>query len=155
MRNARERLPNIDRPLESDWGNGGSGRIESVLGTCWNKHDDNTPADIRVVQGHCSRPIANSSSKIVIKIPHGWSNVFCHQSSQQHIYKILLNGLIAGGIGRKEAGKHVTTRPRILSKAKQLLIKKVGNHRSFFTVITSGVPTRFMKLIWSKHKIYV
>ena len=34
----------------------GSNRVR--LETCW--YDDNTPTHIRAVQGHCSRPIANS-----------------------------------------------------------------------------------------------
>ena len=43
--------------------------------------------------------------------------------------------------GRK-ADKHVTSRPHILHKARQYLIRQVVNHRSFLTFITSGIPTR-------------
>ena len=43
--------------------------------------------------------------------------------------------------GRK-ADKHVTSRPHILHKAKQYLIRQVVNHRSFLTFITSGIPTQ-------------
>ena len=54
-----------------------------------------------------------------------------------------VNGLLAG----KKAVKHVTSRPRILRKARQCLITSFGNHMSFLVFITSGIPTRFMKLI--------
>ena len=40
-----------------------------------------------------------------IKIPQGWTNVIYHTKSQQYLDTMLLNGLIAGGIGRKE-GRH-------------------------------------------------
>ena len=45
--------------------------------------DDLTPAYIRAVQGHCSRPTANPEFfKNMIEIPHGWTNVICHASYQ-------------------------------------------------------------------------
>ena len=50
------------------------------------------------------------------------------------------------------ADKHVTSPPDILRKSRRYLIRKVGNHRSFLTFITSGTPTLFLNLIWSKHK---
>ena len=117
--------------------------------TCWHKSDDSTPACIRVDQGHCSRPIARSEfSKQTIETPHGWTIVTGHSCSHQYLDNILLNGLIAGGMGRKESQTRIfTSRPRVSSEAKLYLIRKVGNHRSFLTFITSGIPTRFMKVI--------
>ena len=42
---------------------------------------------------------------------------------------------------KKQERRHssIPSRPRILSKARQYLITKVGNHRSFLTFITSGI----------------
>ena len=114
------------------------------------KNDGDTPAHVRAIQGHCSRPVANPEFlKNMIEIPHEWTYVIYHSSSQQSFDNILLNGVIAGG---KKAYNHVTSRPRIIKKAKQYLIRQVDSHRYFFTFVTSGLPTPFMKLIWSKHK---
>ena len=67
------------------------------------------------------------------------------------------NGVEWSACSRNRAGKkadrHVTSRPRILNEAKQFLIGKVGSHSSFLTFTKSGRPTRYMKLIWPKHKI--
>ena len=71
--------------------------------TCWHKHDDETPAFFRAFQGHCSRPLVNPKFfGKMIEIPHRWTNVIYHSSSQQHLDKILLTGLIAGRTRRKE-----------------------------------------------------
>ena len=65
------------------------------------KSDDSTPAKNRVIQGHCSRPIANPEFfKNLIDTPLGWTNAIFQSCSQQYLDKILLNGLIAGGKGR-------------------------------------------------------
>ena len=63
--------------------------------------DDITLACIRAIQGHCSRPTANREFlRKMFGIPHGWTNVIYHSSSQHYLDTILLNGLIAGRIGR-------------------------------------------------------
>ena len=38
----------------------------------------------------------------MIEIPNGWTNAIYHSSAQKYLDKLLLNGLIAGGTGRKE-----------------------------------------------------
>ena len=90
----------------------------------------------------------------MIEIPHGSTNVICHSSSKQYLGLIMLNGLSAGGVGRK-ADTHVIHQSCIRKKANQYLTRKVGEHSSFPTFITSGIPIRSMKLIWSKHNIRV
>ena len=55
----------------------------------------------------------------------------------------MVNGLIAGGIGRKE-GRQACSQPRILHKAMHQLNRKIASHRSFFTfLMASGTPTQF------------
>ena len=57
-------------------------------------YDETTPAHIRSLQGHCSRPVAKPEFfEHMFEIPHGCTNVIYQSSSRQH-------GLIAGGIGR-------------------------------------------------------
>ena len=69
------------------------------------EHDDDTPVYIRATEGQCSRPIVNPEFfKNVIKIPHGWTTVVYHSNSQQHLDKIMLNGLTVGEI-RSEEGR--------------------------------------------------
>ena len=50
----------------------------------------------------------------MIEIPRGWTNAMYDSSSQQYLEQILLNGLIAAGIGRKEGRQAFTSQPRIL-----------------------------------------
>ena len=51
---------------------------------------------------HCSRLVAKPEFfKNMFETPRGWANVICHASSQQYLDKILLHGLIAGGIGQE------------------------------------------------------
>ena len=67
------------------------------------KSDNISPAYIRAIRGHCSRPIVIPEFfKHMIEMPHGWMNVIYHSSSQQYLDTFLLRGLIAEGIGRKE-----------------------------------------------------
>ena len=71
--------------------------------TCWCKSDNSTLAYVRALQGHCKRTIANAKFfKNLIEIPHGWTYVIYHSSSQQYFEKIMLRGLFAGGTGREE-----------------------------------------------------
>ena len=79
----------------------GSNRVR--FETCWYNGDVVTPAYIRATQGHCSRPITGPELfKHMIEIPHGWTNAIHHSSHQQYVDKIMSNGLISGGLGRKE-----------------------------------------------------
>ena len=59
------------------------------------------------------------------------------------------NGLIAGGNAGNKADTHVTSRPRILNKVKQYLIREVGNHLSLPTY-HKWLSAQFMTLDWSK-----
>ena len=72
--------------------------------TCWYKSDNNTPAHVRAIQGHCSRPINCFPEffKHIVEILHGWTYSIQHSSSQPYLEKILLHGLLAGGIGSEE-----------------------------------------------------
>ena len=79
----------------------------------------------------------------MIEIPHGWTNVIYHSRSQQYFDTILLTGLIAVGMGRKE-GKHTFSAPH-LQKSKVVL-----GHKNWKPQIVLYV--RCMKLIWSKYK---
>ena len=56
----------------------------------------------------------------MVEIPHVWTNVIHHSSSQQYLGNILLGGLIAGGTTRKE-GRQVCyfSAARFLRKARQ------------------------------------
>ena len=77
------------------------GRNSLRFETCRRKHDDNTTAYTRAIQGHCSRPIVNPGFfKKIIETPQGRTHAIYHSSSQQYLDKMLLNGLIAGGMGR-------------------------------------------------------
>ena len=48
----------------------------------------------------------------------------------EYLYQILLNGLIAGGLDKKEGRQACYFSARTFSKARQYLIRKVGNYRS-------------------------
>ena len=95
MQKVRERLP-----ITAEQSN----RVR--FETCGYKSDDSTPAHTPAIEGPCSEPIANPELlKHVIEIPHGWRNAIYHSSFQQYVDKLLLNGRIAGGIGRKEGSQ--------------------------------------------------
>ena len=67
---------------------------------------------------------------------------FTIQFSPQYFDKILLNGLI------RRACYFSAAHPQ---ESKAVPDVRVGSLSSFITFITSGIPTQFMKLIWSKH----
>ena len=135
-------------PQQCCWNSWRWDRTESVLRLAVEKSDDSAPAYIRATQGHCSRPTVRSKHRVagritfIVPVPSSTLTKFCWLVCLQHEQ--------AG----KKADKHVTSRPRILNKAKQYVIRKVGNHRPFSTFITSGMRTQFLKLIWSKHKTW-
>ena len=78
-----------------------------------------------------------------------------HSSSQQHFDRIILNGLIAGGIGGKEVRQVCYFTAAHLQQSEAVSDQKVGSHCSFLTFITSGILTRFMTSIPSQHKTWV
>ena len=52
------------------------------------RSDDSTPAYVRVIHGHCSRPAENAELfKHMIEIPHEWMNVICHSRAQRYLDK--------------------------------------------------------------------
>ena len=90
-----------------------------------------------------------------MEMPHRWTNVISHSSSQQYLDENQLNGVTAGGIGRKEGRQACCFSGARPQQSKVVLFREVGNLRSFLAFITSGIPTQFVKLIWSKHKVWV
>ena len=96
IRKVGEKLPTIDTNLKL-----GSDRVR--FEPCWHENDKDTPAYIRATQVHCSKPMVNPESfRYVIEIPQRWASVIYHSCSHQYLDKILLNGLNAGGTGRKQ-----------------------------------------------------
>ena len=83
--------------------------------------DNSTAAYTRAIEDHCSRPFANREFfKNVIEIPRGWTNVIYDSCSEQYIDT---NSVECRG---KKENTHVTSQARILSRARQYLIGKVG-----------------------------
>ena len=68
--------------------------------------------------------------KHMFRIPHGWTNVLCHSSSPAVVgQKSAEWSDLQEEWAEKKAESHVTSQPRIRSKARRYLIRKVGNHR--------------------------
>ena len=88
----------------------------------------------------------------MIGIPHGWSNVIYHSSSQ-HPEKILLNGLIAGGIDRKEGRQDVTSRPHA-QKSKAVLDQKSWQLQ-IVPYVHVAHRHDLLNGSWSKHQTWV
>ena len=85
MQKVRRRLPNIDPNVAAEqWLDQlmlESNRVH--VETCWYESSDSTPSHIQAIQCVCSGP--NASPKLftnMIEIPHGWTNVIYHSSSQ-------------------------------------------------------------------------
>ena len=79
----------------------------------------------------------------MIEIPHGWTNVINHACSRQYVEyveKIMLNGLGAGGTGRKESRQPCYFSAAHPREHQAVLNQKVGNNSSFLTFTTSGIP---------------
>ena len=74
---------------------------------------------------------------------------------QEYLDKIMLTGLIAGGMGTTEGRQACYFKAAHSQQSKAVLMREVASHRSLLTFITSGIPTQFMKLTWSEHKIRV
>ena len=83
----------------------------------------------------------------MVEIPHGWTNIINHSSSQQFVDKLLSNGLFTGGTGRQKGRQACylsAAHPQ--ERVRRYPIKKVGSHNSSPTFTTSGIPMQFMKL---------
>ena len=123
--------------------------------TRFQKNDDDTPAYIRTIEGHCSRPTANLELfKNVTEIPHGWNNVIHHSSSQQYLDNLLFNGQIARSIGRKESKQacyFLAAHPQRSQAVPDLEPQLVPSVHSPQLAYRHHV----VKLIWSKHKRWI
>ena len=111
--------------------------------SCWCRSDDSNPTFVRALPGRCSRLIAN---------PEFFEQ---HSGFQQYFAQVCE---WTGCSGNRQEIRQTSVSflgPRILDNTQQYLIRRVGSHRSFFKIITSGIPTQFMKLNWSQHKRWV
>ena len=81
----------------------------------------------------CPRPTASTVfSRNMIEISHGQTNEIHHPSSLQHLETILLNGLMAGGIGRRE-GRLVTFQSSEIVFGKRTEDGKIFHHTFFLS----------------------
>ena len=87
--------------------------------------------------------------------PHGRTNVIDQSSSQQYLDQILLHGLIAGRIGRKEGIQACYFSAALPQESNAVLDQKSWQPRSRVPSTTRGMSTRFMNMFWSKHKTWV
>ena len=136
----------------------GSNRVR--FETCWFKSDNSTPAFFDQFKVSAADQLRTPEFiEHMIEIPHGWTNVTYHSasqsSSQQYLDTILLNGLILGGTVRKQCRPACYFSAAHPQKSKAVFDHKSEKPQIVLTFIISGIPTRFMKLIWSKHKTWV